>query len=73
MLSGGITLAEHLADQRVRVTLELWPGMSHVLPVFVGHRISIVMQLHSSSYWAYPVHLQTFSLALKSLNRKLCA
>lgn len=37
MLSGGISLAERLADQRVRVTLEVWPGMFHVWPIFVGH------------------------------------
>lgn len=37
MLSGGITLAERLADQRVRVRLDVWPGMFHVWPIFVGH------------------------------------
>jgi len=30
MLSGGIALAERLADQRVRVRLDVWPGMFHV-------------------------------------------
>jgi acetyl esterase/lipase len=34
MLSGGIKLAERLADQRVRTTLEVWPEMFHVWHVF---------------------------------------
>lgn len=37
MLSGGITLAERLAEQRVRTTLEVWPGMFHVWHSFAGH------------------------------------
>lgn len=37
MLDGGITLASRLAEQRVRTTLEVWPGMFHVWPVFAGH------------------------------------
>ncbi|MES3153935.1 alpha/beta hydrolase [Sphingomonas faeni] len=36
MLSGGIALAERLAEQRVRVTLEVWPGMFHVWHSFAG-------------------------------------
>jgi monoterpene epsilon-lactone hydrolase len=36
MLSGGIALAERLAEQRVRMTLEVWPGMFHVWHSFVG-------------------------------------
>lgn len=36
MLSGGITLAERLAEQRVRTTLEVWPGMFHVWLLFAG-------------------------------------
>ena len=37
MLSGGIALAERLAEQRVRTTLEVWPGMFHVWHLFAGH------------------------------------
>lgn len=37
MLSGGITLAERLAEQRVRTTLEVWPGMFHVWHQLAGH------------------------------------
>lgn len=37
VLSGGIALAEHLAEQRVRTTLEVWPGMFHVWHLFAGH------------------------------------
>lgn len=37
MLSGGIALAERLAEQRVRTTLEVWPGMFHVWHSFAGH------------------------------------
>lgn len=37
MLSGAMRLAEHLAEQRVRTTLEVWPGMFHVWHQFVGH------------------------------------
>lgn len=37
MLSGGITLAERLAEQRVRTTLEVWPGMFHVWHMLAGH------------------------------------
>lgn len=37
MLSGGIALAERLAEQRVRTTLEVWPGMFHVWHMFSGH------------------------------------
>jgi len=37
MLSGGIALAERLAEQRVRTTLEIWPGMFHVWHSFAGH------------------------------------
>ena len=36
MLSGGITLAERLAEQRVRTTLEVCPGMFHVWLLFAG-------------------------------------
>ncbi|WP_079035694.1 alpha/beta hydrolase [Streptomyces albus] len=37
MLSGGITLADRLAEQRVRTTLEIWPGMFHVWHLLAGH------------------------------------
>lgn len=37
MLSGGIALAERLAEQRVRTTLEVWPGMFHVWHLAAGH------------------------------------
>lgn len=37
MLSGGIALAERLANQRVRTTLEVWPEMFHVWHSFAGH------------------------------------
>lgn len=37
MLDGGITLASRLAEQRVRTTLEVWPGMFHVWHNFAGH------------------------------------
>ncbi|RYG80441.1 MAG: hypothetical protein EON59_15170, partial [Alphaproteobacteria bacterium] len=30
-------LAERLADQRVRTTLEVWPEMFHVWHSFAGH------------------------------------
>lgn len=36
MLSGGITLAERLAEQRIRTTLEVWPGTFHVWLLFAG-------------------------------------
>lgn len=39
MLSGGIALAGRLADQRVRTTLEVWPGMFHVWQLFAGHMV----------------------------------
>ena len=37
MLSGAITLAGRLAEQRVRTTLEVWPDMFHVWHSFAGH------------------------------------
>ncbi|MEV6587670.1 alpha/beta hydrolase [Streptomyces acidicola] len=37
MLSGGITLAGRLAEQRVRTTLEVWPHMFHVWHMLAGH------------------------------------
>lgn len=37
MLSGGVKLAENLADQRVRTTLEVWPGMFHVWHAFANY------------------------------------
>jgi monoterpene epsilon-lactone hydrolase len=37
MLSGAITLAERLAEQRVCTTLEVWPSMFHVWHKFAGH------------------------------------
>lgn len=37
MLDGGIALASRLAEQRVRTTLEVWPGMFHVWHALVGH------------------------------------
>lgn len=36
MLDGGIALASRLAEQRVRTTLEVWPGMFHVWHAFAG-------------------------------------
>jgi len=37
MLSGALQLASNLAEQRVRVTLEVWPQMFHVWHLFAGH------------------------------------
>lgn len=37
MLDGGIALAARLAEQRVRTTLEVWPGMFHVWHALAGH------------------------------------
>jgi len=37
MLDSGIALASRLAEQRVRTTLEVWPGMFHVWHALVGH------------------------------------
>ncbi|MFJ5920848.1 alpha/beta hydrolase [Streptomyces ardesiacus] len=37
MLSGAITLAGRLAEQRVRTTLEVWPRMFHVWHMLAGH------------------------------------
>lgn len=36
MLSDAIRLAAHLAENRVRVSLEVWPGMFHVWHLFAG-------------------------------------
>lgn len=36
MLSDAIRLAAHLAENRVRVTLEVWPGMFHVWHMFAA-------------------------------------
>lgn len=36
MLSDAIRLASHLAENRVRTTLEVWPGMFHVWHLFAG-------------------------------------
>lgn len=36
MLSDAVRLAGRLAESRVRVSLEAWPGMFHVWPVFAG-------------------------------------
>ncbi|WP_338037705.1 alpha/beta hydrolase [Lonsdalea iberica] len=36
MLSGATRLAAHLSDSRVRTSLEIWPGMFHVWPLFAG-------------------------------------
>lgn len=36
MLSGAIRLATHLAEDRVRTTLEVWPGMFHVWHLFAA-------------------------------------
>ncbi|MFP1915716.1 alpha/beta hydrolase [Lonsdalea quercina] len=36
MLSGATRLAAHLGDSRVRTSLEIWPGMFHVWPLFAG-------------------------------------
>lgn len=36
MLSDAIRLATHLAEHRVRASLEVWPEMFHVWPMFVG-------------------------------------
>lgn len=39
MLSDGIALAARLAEQRVRTTLEVWPGMFHAWHIFAGHLV----------------------------------
>lgn len=36
MLSDAIRLASHLAENRVRTSLEVWPGMFHVWHLFAG-------------------------------------
>ncbi len=36
MLSDAMRLAEHLAENRVRVSLEVWPGMFHVWHLFAA-------------------------------------
>ncbi len=36
MLSDAIRLAAHLGESRVRVSLEIWPGMFHVWHLFAG-------------------------------------
>lgn len=36
MLNGATRLASHLSENRVRTTLEVWPGMFHVWPMFSG-------------------------------------
>lgn len=36
MLNGATRLASHLSENRVRTTLEVWPGMFHVWPMFFG-------------------------------------
>jgi monoterpene epsilon-lactone hydrolase len=36
MLSDAIRLATHLAENRVRASLEIWPEMFHVWPMFAG-------------------------------------
>lgn len=36
MLSDAIRLATHLAENRVRTSLEVWPGMFHVWPMFAS-------------------------------------
>ncbi|MBP2171228.1 acetyl esterase/lipase [Erwinia toletana] len=36
MLSGAMQLASHLAENRVRTSLEVWPGMFHVWHLFAG-------------------------------------
>lgn len=36
MLSGAMRLATHLAENRVRTTLEVWPGMFHVWHLFAA-------------------------------------
>lgn len=36
MLSDAMRLAMHLADNLVRTSLEVWPGMFHVWPMFAG-------------------------------------
>lgn len=37
MLSGALTLAKNLSEQKVRTTLEVWPDMFHVWHSFAGH------------------------------------
>ena len=37
MLSGGMKLAERMAEQRVKTTLEVWPEMFHVWHVFADY------------------------------------
>lgn len=36
MLHGATRLASHLGENRVRTTLEVWPGMFHVWHIFSG-------------------------------------
>ncbi|MGI4744825.1 MAG: alpha/beta hydrolase [Janthinobacterium lividum] len=51
MLSGGIALAERLAEQRVRTTLEVWPGMFHVWHSFAGHMAEADEALDNAVYF----------------------
>ncbi|MDP3747396.1 MAG: alpha/beta hydrolase [Phenylobacterium sp.] len=49
MLSDAMRLATHLADNRVRTSLEVWPGMFHVWPMFAGVLPEGLQALESAS------------------------
>lgn len=49
MLSDAFRLAERLADARVEVSLEVWPDMFHVWPMFAGVLPAGMRALQSSS------------------------
>jgi monoterpene epsilon-lactone hydrolase len=51
MLSGGIALAERLAEQRVRTTLEVWPGMFHVWHSFAGQMLEADEALDNAAHF----------------------
>lgn len=49
MLSDAMRLATHLAESRVRVSLEVWPEMFHVWPMFAGILPEGMQALESAS------------------------
>jgi monoterpene epsilon-lactone hydrolase len=51
MLSDAIRLATHLAENCVRTSLEVWPGMFHVWPMFAGILPDGMQALESGSFF----------------------
>ncbi|MBV4484769.1 alpha/beta hydrolase [Pseudomonas sp. SWRI153] len=48
MLSDALRLANHLADNRVRVNLEIWPGMFHAWHFYAGMLLEGLQAMDSS-------------------------